>query len=65
MTKSLKLLISQTNYYHVNITPLTNYCHINTTPMTVIKLLLSSILNLWQSLFLRLPYRSWDERCYV
>jgi len=29
----------------------------------VIKLLLSSILNLWQSLFLRLPYRSWDERC--
>jgi len=35
----------------------------NTTPLIVIKLLPSSILNLWQSFFLRLPYRSWDERC--
>ena len=35
----------------------------NTTPLTVINLLPSSILNLWQSLFLRLSYWSWDERC--
>ena len=35
----------------------------STTPLTVIKLLSSSILNLWKVLFLKLPYRSWDERC--
>ena len=43
--KSSKLLISQTNYCHVNITPLTNCCYVNTTPLTVIKLLSGSILN--------------------
>jgi len=37
----------------------------NTTPLTMIKLLPSSTLNLWQPLFLKLQYWNWDERCQV